>query len=38
MAVGRINGGFFNKKMYGCFARLKKSGHNNEVTIFPRWL
>ena len=27
---------FFNKKMYGCSARLKKSGHNNEVTIIAK--
>ena len=32
----RING-FFYKKMYGRFAGPKKSGHNNEVTVSPRW-
>ena len=29
---------FFNKEMYGRFARRsKKSGRNNEVTVLPRW-
>ena len=34
MAVRRING-FFNQEMYGCFARPKKTGGNNKVTV--RW-
>ena len=29
---------FFNKKMYGSFCQAaKKSGHNNKVTLLPRW-
>ena len=27
----------FCKKMYGLFAGLKKSGHNNKVIVLPRW-
>ena len=30
-------GFFYYKKMYGFFARPKKSGHNNKVTVLPRW-
>ena len=32
---GRVNEGFFYKKMYGRFARRpkKKNGRNNEVTV-----
>ena len=32
-----INNGFFYKKMFGHFAGPKKSSHDNEVTILPRW-
>ena len=40
VVVGHINGvvaltGCFYKKMYGSFARPKKSGRNNEVVV--RW-
>ena len=42
MAVGRINGvaaltGLYHKKIYGRFARTKKSGRNNEVAVLTRW-
>ena len=29
--------GFFYKEMYGRFARPKKTGRNNKVTVLPRW-
>ena len=32
-----INVFFCYKKMYGCFAEPKKTGHNNEVTVLSRW-
>ena len=30
--------GFFDKKMYGRFARPKKSGRNNEVTAVKEFV
>ena len=35
--TGEPINGFFFKEMYGCFARPKKTGSNNEATILTRW-
>ena len=35
---GHIKEGFFYKKTHGSFCKVaKKSGHNNEVAVLPRW-
>ena len=33
LAIGRINGFFFYKKMYDRFAEPKESDRNNEMTV-----